>query len=127
MPDTYEQKVLFWLRKMLLEHDPQIGPEGRHITVDEVRLEPGKPDDQVVILLREARRPHCLFGFRFPAREGPALGISEEDMRVLNDPEEIGPQVEADIIVNGWLRERIEAADMGLPEDCAATGITWIT
>lgn len=126
MADAYEQKVLFWLRKMLMENNPQIGSGKKQITVDEVRLEPGEPEDQVVILFREAARPHCLFGFRVPAREGTLQGASEEQRKAWNNPEGTGPQVYADIIVNGWLRERIEAADMGLPANCDPRRITWI-
>ncbi len=126
MADAYEQRVLSWLRKMLLESDPQIGLEEKHITVEEVRLEAGEPEDQVVILFREAARPHCLFGFRAPALEGTVQGASEEQQRAWNNPEGTGPQVYADIIVNGWLREHIEAGDMGLPANCDPESIIWI-
>lgn len=109
-----------------MENNAQIGSGEKQITVEEVRLEPGEPEDQVVILFREAARPHCLFGYRVPAREDIVQGASEEQRKIWYDPEGIGPQVYADIIVNGWLRERIEAADMGLPSNCDPHSITWI-
>ncbi|MBV9708899.1 MAG: hypothetical protein JO125_16000 [Chloroflexi bacterium] len=126
MADAYEQKVLFFLRKMLLEDDPQIGSGGRRITIEEVRLEPGKPTGNwAVILFRQARSPHCLFGFRMPAREGFIQGVSQEQLRVWNDPEGSGPQVDADMII-GYLREEIVGNPKGLPPDCPAETIVWI-
>lgn len=126
MADAYEQKVLFWLRKILMENDPHIGSGKKQITVDEVRLEPGEPEDQVVILFREVARPYCLFGYRAPAREDIDPQVTEEQRKAWYDPEGMGPQVHADIIANGWLREHIEAADMGLPANCDPHNITWI-
>ena len=117
--DAYEQKVLFWLREMLLKHDPQIGSGDRRITIDDVYIEPGGTEDNMaVIMFREVRRPLCRFGFRFP--------LYKEERKHWYDPEKEGPQAEADMIVHGYLREQIEAADEGLPENCADNSITWV-
>jgi hypothetical protein len=126
MATSYEQKVLAWLHTMLIEHDPHIGSGEKRILVDEVRLEAdGSEDDWVVILFREVRRPQCIFGFRTLAREPTPPGALEWQGKVWDDPEGTGPQVDADMIVAS-LREEIEAADIGLPENCDPTSITWI-
>ena len=127
MTASYEQKVLAWLHITLIEHDPQIGSGKRRIVVEEVRLEAGEPEegDSVVILSREVRRPQCLFGFRTYAREPSPPGAFEWQRNIWDDPEGEGPQVDADMIA-ARLREEVEAADIGLPEKCDPTGITWI-
>jgi hypothetical protein len=126
MTDAYEQKVVAWLQDMLIEHDPHIGPGAKRIHVDEVRLETGESEgDWVVLLFREARRPQCIFGLRTPAREPTLPGTFEGQRKVWDDPAGIGPQVDADMIA-ARLREHIEAADIGLPQECDAGGITWI-
>ena len=127
MAAAYEQKVLAWLHTLLIEHDPHIGSGKRRIVVEEVRLEAGEPEagDSVVILFREVRRPQCLFGFLTRARESSTPGAFEWQRNVWDDPEGEGPHVDADMIA-ARLREEVEAADIGLPEKCDATGITWI-
>ncbi len=125
--DVYEQKVLFWLREMLLKHDPQIGSGDRRITADEVYMELGGTEgNRAVIVFREKSRPQCRFGSRFPLHEEFVQGATEEQRKRWSDPEGEGPQVDADIIVHGRLRELIEAADEGLPENCADDSITWV-
>ena len=127
MTDTYEQKVLFWLREMLINHDPQIGQGDKRITVDEVHLEPGGPEgNKAVILFREVRRTHCVFGVRYPIREGFVQGATEEQLKRWNDPEGEGPYGDADMIVHGRLREQIESATEGLPQECDMNSITWL-
>jgi hypothetical protein len=127
MATSYEQKVLAWLHTLLIEHDPHIGSGKRRIVVEEVRLEAVEPEagDSVVILFREIRRPQCLFGFLTRARESSTPGAFEWQRNVWDNPEGEGPQVDADMIA-ARLREEVEAADIGLPEKCDATGITWI-
>ncbi len=128
MTDTYEQKVLFWLREMLLSQDLQIGSGGKRIMVDEVYLEPeGTEGNSAVIVFREKRRPHCRFGFRFPLRHlALGEGGTEEQRKRWSDPEGTGPQVDADMIVYGYLTEQIEAANEGLPQACEENSITWL-
>ena len=128
MANTYEQKVLFWLREMLIEHDPQFGSRGNRILIEEVYLEPEGPEGtSAVIVFREKRRPQCRFGFRFPLlRLGSDEGGTEEQPKRWRDPEGEGPQVDADMIVYGYLREQIEAANEGLPQACEENSITWV-
>lgn len=117
--DMYEQRVLFWLREMLLKQDPQIGSGDKRITIDDVYIEAGGTEDNMaVIMFWEKRRPQCRFGFRFP--------LDKEQRKQWYDPEGEGPQAEADMIVYGYLRELIEAADEGLPQECEANSITWL-
>jgi hypothetical protein len=78
-----------------------------------------------VILLREARRPHCLFGFRIAVREPSPVDNSDWQWQDREDPEGSIPQGSAQVIFAN-LMERVEAADMGLPEECDPDGITWI-
>lgn len=119
---TYEQHVLVWLQQKLGKYPPT-EPNGKSIIIEDVRLEKGESGgDDVVIVFRAVGRPHCLFGFRMLAREPvvPELQGKESE-----DPEELTP------IAQGWviyanLMERIQAADMGLPKDCATEGITWL-
>ncbi len=122
MNSSYEQRVLARLQHDLLVQNPQIGQGNKSITIDEVRLEEGGPEgDTVVILFRELGRPHCVFGFRTLAHE-PTPQLLPDGRRGEIDDAEGWAFV---IMVN--LREHIEAADMGLPGDCDANGITWIT
>lgn len=127
MTTPYEHKVLAWLHTMLIEHDPEIGPWKRRIVVEEVRLEAGEPEesDLVVILFREVRRPQCIFGFRTYAREPTPPGALVWQKNEWDDPEGLGPQTDADMIV-ARLREEVEAADIGSPMNCDPTGIAWI-
>src|SRR5947209_5810793 len=122
----YEQHVWAWLRHRVLEDDPQLGRGDKRIIFDDVRLEQGEPmEDMVVILFREVGRPHCLFGFRTLAHEPPPMHSPEWQWQASEDPEGGIPQIHAEIIfVN--LQERIEAADMGLPEECNPGSITWV-
>ncbi len=114
MTSTYEQRVLDWLRKTLLEQDPDIGWGDKRITVEDVQLEQAGGEKRIIILFREARRLQCLFGLRShpsyfegnAANETYAVGAAQE--------------------IYSSLKELIEAADMGLPEDCADNSITWV-
>lgn len=117
----YEQQVLAWLRHELLEQDPHLGQGEKRIVVDEVRLEQGRPEgDMVVILFREVRRPQCIFGFRMELHEPGRPVLNTLDGREIEDPDSW-----ANVIFANF-QERIEAADMGLPEDCDPAGITWV-
>ena len=85
---SYEEHVLTWLRRELIEHDHQIGQGGKHISVEEIRFEPDGPEgDMIVILFREVRRPQCLFGFRIGSREPPPVDKPDWQWRESEDPE----------------------------------------
>lgn len=121
MASSYEQRVLAQLQHDLLERNPQIGQGEKQITIDEVRLEQGRPEgDIVVILFREAERPQCVFGFRAPAHEPTPQLLPDGQLGESDDPEGWA------FVIMANLREHIEAADMGLPEDCDPNDITWI-
>jgi hypothetical protein len=113
MLSTYEQRLLVWLQRKLLEHP--IGQGDKRISIEDVHLEKGEREgDTVVILFREVRRPRCVFGFRMETRE-PGIPPTPDE-----SPEGWGEVIFAN------LQERIEAVDMGLPEDCDSNSITWI-
>lgn len=123
MLTSYEQGVLAWLKRELLEQDPHIGQGEKRIVVDEIRLEQGRPEgDMAVILFREVQRPQCIFGFRMEAREPgrPVLTTLDGRLEEVVDPDGWAA------VIYGNLLERVEAADMGLPEDCDPASITWI-
>jgi hypothetical protein len=118
---SYEQRVLAWVRQVLLVNDPQVGQGDRRVTIDDVRLEQKQASDQeVIILFREVRRPQCIFGFRAVAHEPTPQFMSDGRLGDVNDPEGWAAVIYANF------RERIEALDMGLPEQCSEQGITWV-
>ena len=121
MNTSYEMRVLAWLRHRLIQQEPQIWSGNEQIIVEEVRLEPKKlEENDIVILFREKRRPHCLFGFR---TDPPPVQILTADGGTRLDED---PEGHAEVLyVN--LKEQVEAADMGLPKDCTADHIAWIT
>ena len=122
MTATYEQRVLLWLQQELAAYPPA-GPGGKDIFVEEVRLEQAEPEGQdIVILFREAGHPNCLFGFRMFAREPVEL---ERQWKENEDPEGRAP-IGHGTVIYGNLMEHIQAADMGLPEECDPDGITCI-
>jgi hypothetical protein len=118
MDPTYEQLVLRKVQQQLRLFPPgSIG--GKSIIVEDISLEKGEAEgEDIVILFRTARHPHCLFGFRMAARE---LGEWEGN----TDPEELVPTAQGMVIYANF-KEQIEASDMGLPEECHPDGITWI-
>lgn len=94
----------------------------RPITVTDVYIEHGQEEDCVVILFQDLSRPQCLFGFSMPAYEIEAEhGKLDAPVGWTNDP----ALVWADMIA-AYLAEYVGAADMGLPEECSTTSITWI-
>lgn len=120
----YEELVRDALQRMLRER--QIGHASKRILVEDVHLEAGgQYGDEVVVLFREVGRPHCLFGYRREAYEPPPADQPDWKWDESNDPQGEGPQVAADMIF-AHLQERVEASDMGLPEDCNPNSITWI-
>lgn len=120
---AYEKRVLIWLRQELGRY-PLAGPDGKNIVVEDIRLEKGKSEgDDIVILFREAERPDCLFGFRMPAREPVASGQEWKE----NEDHEGRVPIGHGTVIYGNLMEQLQAADMGLPKNCAADDdITWI-
>ncbi len=114
MITSYGQHLLTVLRQRLLVPDAGIGKGDQHITIEDIRFEQeGSENEQLVILFRETRRSHCLFGFR---------PHSSYYQRSASDDEAVGDMEE--IYAN--LQERVEATNMGLPENCKSEGITWI-
>jgi hypothetical protein len=113
MASSYEQRLLVWLQRKLVEH--RIGQGEKRISVEDVHLEKGESEgEMVVILFREVRRLRCVFGFRMQARE-PGMSPAHDE-----SPEGWGEVIFAN------LQEHVEAADMGLPKDCDPNSITWI-
>ncbi len=122
MTASYEQRVLQWVRRELGAYPPA-GPSGKGILVEDVHLEQGEPEgEDIVILFREVQRPHCLFGFRMVAREPVE---PEQQWKEEEDPEGRAP-IGHGTVIYGNLMEHIQAADMGLPDECDPDGITWI-
>jgi hypothetical protein len=122
MPASYEERVLRWVQRELTAYPPA-GPSGKGIIVEDVSLEKGEPKgEDIVILFREAERPHCLFSFRMFAREPVE---PEQQWKEDEDPEGRAPMGHGTVIY-GNLMEQIQAADMGLPDECDPDGITWI-
>lgn len=120
----YEELVRDALQRMLRER--QLGQGSKRILVKEVYLEKGGGyGDNVIILFREVSRPPCLFGYRTEACEPPPTHQPDWKWDERNDPQGEGPQVSAEMIFAN-LQERVEASDMGLPEDCKPEQITWI-
>ena len=121
MTASYEERVLRWLRHELSAY-PLAGPSGKEILVEDVYLEQREQEEDIVVLFREAERPHCLFGFRTLAREPvePERQWKEEE-----DPQERIPIGHGTVIYGNFM-EQLQAADMGLPEECDPQGITWI-
>jgi len=101
-----------------LSEYPITGPSGKGILIEDIHLEKDELESEdIVILFREAKRLHCLFGFRMCAHEsvGPDQLWSENDA-----------PVGYGTVIYGNLMEHIQAAKMGLPEDCDTDNITWI-
>ena len=114
MIPSYGQHLLTVLRQRLIGQDAGIGKGDRHITIEDIRFErEGAGDERLVILFREKRRSHCLFGF---------CPHSSYYQRSASDDEAVGDMEE--IYAN--LQERVEATTMGLPNNCTSEGITWI-
>jgi len=119
---SYEEHVLTWLRRELNECPPA-GPSGKSIIVEDVLLENGEAEGKdIVILFREVERPYCLFGFRMFAREPVEPG---RQWKEIEDPEGRAP-IGHGTVIYGNLMEQIQAANMGLPEECEPDGVTWI-
>jgi hypothetical protein len=120
---TYEQRLINWLKRFLLEQDPHIREGERHITIKDVYFQSGPDENLVIITFQEERRPLCLFGFCTTVYEDPTQqGMLDNADGWSDDP----ALVWADMIV-AQLTEHIVAADMGLPKDCDSDTITWIT
>lgn len=118
MKPTYEQLVLREVQRQVRLFLPT-EPGGKSIIVEDSSLEKGEAEgEDIVILFRTARRPHCLFGFRMAARE-------QEKWEGDTGPEELGPTAQGIVVYSNFM-EQIMASDMGLPEECHPDGITWI-
>lgn len=83
------------------------------VSLESISLEGAFPATQLVIIFRHRSRPACRFGMKFELWEG----ISPDS------------EVDPDIIVTpaiAGVQEEIEAADLGLPEDCSPATVTWL-
>jgi hypothetical protein len=122
MASTYEQRVLTFLQQELGKYPPA-GPSGKSILIEDIRLEKGDAEgDDIVIVFRDVDHPHCLFGFCMFAREPVA---PEQQWKESEDPEGRAPMGHGTVIYGNFM-EHLQAADMGLPEDCDTEGITWL-
>ena len=125
---AYEAEVLAALRRYLIEQDPGLRYDGK-ITVEEVRLDTDLPVHMLEILLRDAARPRCLFGWRFPATEADVDALEGVEHPALWEEGVRGPE-QAEIWAGTFVRtnfeEEIEAAGHGLPSECDPESITWI-
>ncbi len=119
MAFAYKERVRDWLQQRLCGRDSGIWSGSTQIIVDKVSLEQGEKGEVIVVLFRVLQRPDCLFGFR--TDPSPPLVLEPDGTTTLDE----GPEGHAEVIyVN--LKERVEAADMGLPNTCAEKDITWI-
>ncbi len=82
----------------------------RRVEIQEIRLDDSRPRSEAVVLMRDRKRPECLFGWRGPAwpgvsdRIGPNVGLQG------------AAEMDAtDVLVIGY----------GFPEDCFPSSITW--
>lgn len=122
----YKRRVLIALRRELDRRVPSMGRRhtAQHISIKEVRLQtsPGSSEDELVVLFRSSDHTQHLFGYRVPA-------LAPWNLRV-EDPS--GPEFYAEVVAVN-LKELIEAAGMGLPDDRDlqdvskgdSQGVTW--
>ena len=88
------------------------------VEIEEIRLDASAREHEVVVLLRDLKRPECLFGWRAPAVEP---GVFENGLyKNTKDAAESHAMV---LSVN--LEEDILAIGYGLPKDCSPSDITW--
>lgn len=90
------------------------------IGVEEVRLDTSALEHEVVVLLRDLKRPECLFGWRAPAVEP---GVFENDLyvhRTLQNAAEIHAMI---ISVN--LEEDLHLTSFPRRRACVPGRITW--
>lgn len=90
----------------------------RVIEIEEIRLDPSAREHEVVVLLRDLKRPECLFGWRAPAVES---GVFENNCyKNVKDAAESHAFV---LSIN--LEEYVLAIDHGLPKYCSPGTVTW--
>ncbi len=122
---TYEQRLLSWLQRHLVEQDSHIGEGGKHIHVEDIHFEQGQEKNLIVVVFREDRRPSCRFGFCMPVYEDD----SQHGLLDVPDPT-LWPDDPAIVwgdMVAASLTEQVVAGDRGLPEKCMDEGITWVS
>ena len=123
--DEYEAHVLKHLRDYLIpKRDPRVEGDGT-IRVEDVRLDTSRDDEHMVeVILSDATRPKCRFGWRYPA--------TEADDREDPTPWEAGPSgpEQAEVWAHAFaltnLQEQLEAAGHGLPDECDPERVTWV-
>ncbi len=102
------------MRRVLLDRDKPYrsvhGGKEQCVRVESVELDVSGQEHEVVIMMRDLKRPECLFGRRVPAVEP--------------DTDLMYPESWATVV---WanLEGDLQAIGYGLPRDCSADGINW--
>ena len=95
---------------MLLDTDPGLRYRDSQILVEDVRLDASGPEHSLVVLILEATRPECLFGWRWTLDPPDHLDIED-------------PYFPA-MIAAANLQEYIQGGP-GLPSECEPDDVTW--
>ena len=91
------------------------------IEIQEIKPDTSESEHEIVVLLRDLKRPECLFGWRTPAVDWYDFESDWlNDERNLKDAAEIYAT-----IIQANLQEDILADGYGLPLDCSPDGINW--
>lgn len=89
-------------------------------TLERVSLEGSYPDTEVVIFVRDSRRPGRLFGFRWGNVKPYVEGTGPESWA--DDPESLTTIIESNLAETLYSR-----TSRGLDKErCDAAGITWV-
>ena len=109
--NEFGRRVLQELRRTFSDKGSRVGRDTDRILVEDAFLGEIDPEYPLVVLLRDASRPECLFGFRWP----------------------LGPEWSADQLQDPYFPAMLTAVNLmetltggpGLPRDCAPGCITW--
>lgn len=134
--DEYERFYIAELRRLLDLDEPVVEvwskEEGyarlkkgevhtwKGIAVEEVRLDTSVPEHETVVLLRDLRRPQCLFGWRAPALEPGAFG---EDWTWGSRVKDAAESYAMIISIN--LEEDLSLTNFPRRRACSPSTITW--
>ncbi len=89
--------------------------------VEEIKLDTSEHEHEIVVLLRDPKRPECLFGWRMPA-----VDTCDFESGLLNDERNLKDAAEMHAtIIQANLQEHILADGYGLPGDCFPNVINW--
>ena len=116
--------MLEGLRSYLLNRDEPYrsvhGNSEQCARVESVELDVSSEDHEVVILLKDSKRPECLFGWRSSAVEP---GVFENDLYIYETVKDAA-EMHAMITWSG-LEGSLQAIGYGLPKHCTPGTITW--